>query len=284
MIVKYFSMFAGIGGFELAIQRARPEWRCVGYSEINKYAIQTYERHFPTHKNYGDATKIDPYALPNFDLLCGGFPCQAFSITGQRFGFKDTRGTLFFDIARIVKIKRPQYLLLENVKGLLNHAGGRTFSTILATLDEVGYDAEWQVLNSKYFGVPQNRERVFIIGHLRGKRSRQVFPLRQGSKVFDKPNNFQSKIASTLTCSHANYGCGMNLIELTQNQSIYVNRIRKLTPVECERLQDFPDGWTDGVSDNQRYTQCGNAVTVKVVEHIVRELAEVMEEWHLKLK
>lgn len=210
--IKYFSMFSGIGGFELGIERgiknteglfrrtrsaphiqskgnrtnskgnARKSnkdtcWNCVGFSEIDKYAIQIYKKHFPTHKNFGDATKINTDDLPDFDLLTGGFPCQSFSIAGKRMGFKDTRGTLFFEIARIIKAKKPRIVFLENVKGLLSHDEGRTFAVILATLDELGYNAEWQVLNSKNFGVPQNRERVFIIGHLRGECGRQVFPI-----------------------------------------------------------------------------------------------------------
>ena len=162
--MKYFSMFSGIGGFEYGIQKAtNNQWECVGYSEIDKYAIQVYSKHFPTHTNYGNATKINPTELPDFDILVGGFPCQSFSIAGKRKGFEDTRGTLFFEIARILKAKKPSTCLLENVKGLVNHNGGKTFATILSTLSELGYDVEWQVLNSKHFGVPQNRERVFII-------------------------------------------------------------------------------------------------------------------------
>jgi len=161
--MRYFSTFSGIGGFELGIG---DYGECIGYSEIDKYAIQTYEKHF-NHKNYGDITKINPKQLPDFDLLCGGFPCQSFSVAGLRGGFEDTRGTLFFEIARIIREKQPRFLLLENVKGLLSHDKGRTFATIISTLNELGYDCEWQVLNSKNFGVPQNRERVFIIGHIR---------------------------------------------------------------------------------------------------------------------
>jgi DNA (cytosine-5)-methyltransferase 1 len=153
---------------------------CIGYSEIDKYAIQIYEKHF-NHKNYGDITKINAKELPDFDLLVGGFPCQSFSIAGKRGGFNDTRGTLFFDIARILREKQPRLLVLENVKGLLSHDQGKTFYTIISTLDELGYDCQWQVLNSKNFGVPQNRERVFIIGHLRGTSRPQVFPIQESS-------------------------------------------------------------------------------------------------------
>ena len=205
--MKYFSLFSGIGGFELGIKQANEslsktkrkkqrrgeknipsngkplmEPQCVGYSELDKYAIQIYEKHFPEHKNYGDITKIKAEDLPQFDLLVGGFPCQSFSIAGKRGGFNDTRGTLFFDIARIIKAKQPRLFLLENVKGLLSHDEGRTFATIISTLDELGYDLQWQVLNSKDFGVPQNRERVFIIGHFRGTSRPKVFPFKESNK------------------------------------------------------------------------------------------------------
>jgi len=135
---------------------------CIGFSEIDKYATKVYQHHFPTHYAYGDITKINEKELPDFELLVGGFPCQSFSIAGKRGGFLDTRGTLFFEVARIVREKQPRLLLLENVKGLLSHDQGRTFFTIISTLDELGYDCQWQVLNTKDFGVPQNRERVYI--------------------------------------------------------------------------------------------------------------------------
>ena len=170
--MKYLSLFTGIGGFELGIG---PEHECIGYSEVDRYAITIYESHF-NHINYGDIKTIDADKLPDFDFLCGGFPCQSFSIAGKRMGFSDTRGTLFFDIARILRAKRPRLFLLENVKGLLSHENGKTFGVIIATLTELGYDLEWQVLNSKNHGVPQNRERIFILGHLRGTPRPEVFP------------------------------------------------------------------------------------------------------------
>jgi len=175
-------MFSGIGGFELGIKQAIPDAKCIGFSEIDKWAISIYRRHFKGHKNYGDANKINPSEIPDFDILVGGFPCQAFSIAGNRQGFDDTRGTLFFEITRILESKRPGLFVLENVKGLLSHNEGATFKTIISSLDELGYDTQWQVLNSKDFGVPQNRERVFIVGHLRAsfQRARQIFPIRLG--------------------------------------------------------------------------------------------------------
>jgi DNA (cytosine-5)-methyltransferase 1 len=164
MQLKYFSMFSGIGGMELAMPK---NWECVGFSEIEKNAILIYKKHFSNHKNYGDATKIVLEELPNFDLLVGGFPCQAFSIAGKRRGFEDSRGTLFFDIARILKNKKPRYFLLENVKGLLSCDNGKTFKTIISTLDGLGYDVEWCVYNSTDFGRPQARPRVYITGTFR---------------------------------------------------------------------------------------------------------------------
>ena len=185
--VRYFSMFSGIGGFELGIEQALTELgikaECVGYSEIDRHAIATYEGHY-NHDNYGDATTINPHALPEFDLLVGGFPCQAFSIAGKRLGFEETRGTLFFDIARILAVRLPRYFILENVKGLLSHQRGATFGTIIRTLDELGYDVQWQVLNSKDYGVPQHRERVYIVGNLGGTPRPQVFPAPRESNPY----------------------------------------------------------------------------------------------------
>jgi DNA (cytosine-5)-methyltransferase 1 len=342
---------------------------CIGYSEIDKYAIGIYQKHFPEHKNYGDITKIKAEDLPDFDLLCGGFPCQSFSIAGKRGGFDDTRGTMFFELARIARIKKPRLLLFENVKGLLSHDEGKTFATIISTLDELGYDIQWQVLNSKNFGVPQNRERVFIVGHLRGTARPKVFPFtgtdsedikaNQGreSGIFptirathyksgdnqplirqlNNPNHSNERvygkdgISPTLNTmqgglrqpkvlvpeaikggySEATVGDSINLSQINsktrrgrvgkgvaqtldtgmhQHTLMEGLRIRRLTPIECERLQGFPDRWTElgsevvltengklywkdkAVSDTQRYKCCGNAVTVNVVSVIMEKL------------
>ena len=183
MVIKYFSMFSGIGGFEYGMQKSKQDFECVGYCEIDKYAIQIYEKHYPNHINYGDATKLRTEELPDFDFLVGGFPCQAFSICGYRLGFNDTRGTLFFEIARILKDKRPKYFLLENVRNLLSHNNGQTFQTILKILSDLDYYVEAEVYNSKDYNVPQRRERVFIKGHLIGRTSRgKVLPFRKNRK------------------------------------------------------------------------------------------------------
>lgn len=182
MAIKFFDMFAGIGGFRSGLE-AIGGFECVGYCEIDKYARQAYEAIYDTGGElyFDDARKIVPEQLPDFDLLVGGFPCQSFSIAGARKGFDDTRGTLFFEIARIAAVKKPKYLFLENVPGLLNHDKGRTFETILRTLDELGYDVCWQVLNSKNFGVPQSRNRVYIIGYHRGQCAGEVLSFTQTS-------------------------------------------------------------------------------------------------------
>ncbi|WP_341777768.1 DNA (cytosine-5-)-methyltransferase [Listeria monocytogenes] len=178
--MNFLDLFAGIGGFRLGMERAGHE--CVGYVEIDKFARMSYQA---IHDTEGEWTREDITKVTDdewrtlrgtVDIICGGFPCQSFSIAGKRLGFEETRGTLFFEIARAAKQIQPRYLFLENVKGLLSHNKGETFATILTTLHELGYDAEWQILNSKDFGVPQNRERVFIIGHLRGERTGKVFP------------------------------------------------------------------------------------------------------------
>ncbi|MFS9035457.1 DNA cytosine methyltransferase [Streptococcus australis] len=192
--MKFLDLFAGIGGFRLGMESAGHE--CVGFCEIDKFARASYKAIHDTEGEIElhDITRVTDESVRGFggvDIICGGFPCQAFSIAGARRGFEDTRGTLFFEICRFASILRPKYLFLENVRGLLNHDGGATFETIIRTLDGLGYDVEWQILNSKNFGVPQNRERVFIVGHLRGQCTRNVFPL-SGENA--KSDNQQSKI------------------------------------------------------------------------------------------
>lgn len=186
--MKFLDLFAGIGGFRLGMELAGHE--CIGFCEIDKFARASYKA---IHNTEGEIELHDITAVSDesirgigsVDIICGGFPCQAFSIAGNRRGFEDTRGTLFFEIARFASILKPRYLFLENVKGLLNHDRGNTFEVILSALDELGYNVEWQVLNSKNFGVPQNRERVFIIGHLRGECTRNVFPINGESEQSD---------------------------------------------------------------------------------------------------
>lgn len=175
--MKFIELFAGIGGFRLGLEKAGHE--CVWANEFMPKARSIYEHNFGDAPDGRDIRTIQPDEIPSADLLVGGFPCATFSVAGRRTGFstEDTRGTLFFEICRIISSKRIPYIFLENVKGLLNHDGGRTFGVIIASLDELGYDVQWECVNSKNFGVPQNRERVFIVGHLRGFPRPKVFPL-----------------------------------------------------------------------------------------------------------
>lgn len=194
--MNFLDLFAGIGGFRLGMERAGH--KCVGYCEIDKYARLSYNAIHDTEGeiDYKDITEVTNEEFRKLrgkvDVICGGFPCQAFSIAGNQLGFEDARGTLFYEIARAAEQVKPRYLFLENVRNLLSHDKGKTFARMLKILDELGYDAEWQVLNSKNFGVPQNRERVFIIAHLRGERTYRVFPIRGENK---EPN-FEPKIIS----------------------------------------------------------------------------------------
>ncbi|RWQ69822.1 DNA (cytosine-5-)-methyltransferase [Bacillus cereus] len=239
MSLTFIDLFAGIGGFRMGMERAGH--KCLGYVEIDKFARKSYEA---IHNTKGEWTAHDITTVTDDDLrllrgqvnvICGGFPCQAFSIAGKRLGFAETRGTLFFEIARLAKEIQPQYLFLENVKGLLNHDGGNTFRTILSTLDELGYDAEWQLLNSKDYGVAQNRERVFIIGHLRGQSRREVFPIRSS---YGEIGNVQGQqvYANTLTTRYGQAnGTGSYLLEREQHEKI-IKAV--LTPNRADKRQN----------------------------------------------
>lgn len=220
--MKFLDLFAGIGGFRIGMESAGHE--CIGFCEIDKFARASYKAIHDTKGEIElhDITTVSDdtiRGIGHVDVICGGFPCQAFSIAGARRGFEDTRGTLFFEIARFASILKPRYLFLENVKGLLNHDRGNTFEVILSALDELGYDVEWQVLNSKNFGVPQNRERVFIIGHLRGGSGRKVFPL--------------SGDGAAITCEQPKINKVGNIRKKGKSQSGVVVSIDSLAPTLC---------------------------------------------------
>lgn len=252
-------MFAGIGGFRAGLDRIGG-FRCVGHCEIDKYADASYraihdireeERYYP------DAREIDPSNLSDFELLCGGFPCQAFSNAGRRKGFEDARGTLFFEIARLAQARRPAYLLLENVPGLLTHDQGRTFSAILATLNDLGYRVEWMVLNSADFRVPQVRKRVFIVGYLDprcagkilpvfgtdAKALVQIVPGRHGTRVYDADG-----LACTLTAAQGGGGAhtGLYFVDLTKGDPKITPNARCLNTRQDGSLTNFK-GQNSGV-------------------------------------
>jgi len=408
----FYDAFCGVGGFRLPLQEAG--WKCVGGCDNDPHAREVYRTRFSEFPSGLDIREVEPKDLPDFDMLCGGFPCPTFSIAGKRLGFKDPRGELVNEIFRIVREKRPKLLFLENVKGLLSHDRGRTFAVILSALDELHYDVQGQVLNSKNYGVPQNRERIFLIGHLRGTPRPQVFPLGYGSDIDEstrdstqgdgsrisaqiagaidkhyykaaqgtrtlitsKKENEMKKIGNiaesghdsiwgrvydtdgigpTINAKGGGMGAKTGLIEddkpellawsksdrktgresrikkgeantlsagdggRSQSSATYVaqpiatpgrkkksqngrlmkedgenaftvcaqepqgiydgKKIRKLTPLECERLQGFPDGWTKitykgkPMSDQKRYECMGNAVTVNVIRAIVERIS-----------
>lgn len=222
--MKFLDLFAGIGGFRLGMESAGH--KCVGFCEIDKFARTSYKAIHDTEgevEMHDITTVSDEFirGIGSVNVVCGGFPCQAFSIAGKRKGFEDTRGTLFFEIARFASILRPRYLFLENVKGLLNHEGGATFETILRTLDELGYDVEWQVLNSKDY-VPQNRERVFIIGHLRGECTRKIFPFSGNDEPLVELQRQQSSV-NTITARYGETaGVGSYVVESKQQEQVAI--------------------------------------------------------------
>ena len=258
-IIRYFDMFAGVGGFRAGLDLAGG-FQCIGHCEIDKYADASYRAiHAPGKEEvyYPDARTIDPKELPDFDLLCGGFPCQAFSTAGRRKGFEDARGTLFFELARVVKEKRPSYLFLENVPGLLSHDRGRTFGVILSTLYDLGYHVEWTVLNSKHFGVPQSRRRLFLIGYLDPRCAGKILPVfgadakalvqiapgRHGTRVYDADG-----LACTLTAAQGGGGAhtGLYFVDLTKGDPKITPNARCLNTRQDGSLTNFK-GQNSGV-------------------------------------
>ena len=285
---RYFSTFSGIGGFELglvkAAKRTGTRLKCVGFSEVDKYAISVYEKHFKEHKNYGDIRTIKSEELSEFDCLFGGSPCQDFSSVGKRAGIGGEKSSLFFEFARIAREKRPRVIVLENVKGLLSSTKGRDFQRIISILGEIGYVLQWQVLDSQYFGSPQHRERVIIVGFLGEECWREIFPIGYSNKktILDdgriiaygkrRTRSLRSNYINTITASYKGpSGDGNPAV-------IEGDRIRRLTPIECERCQCFPDDWTkygkDGkeISTTRRYRLCGNSVCVNVLEEVFNQI------------
>jgi DNA (cytosine-5)-methyltransferase 1 len=300
---KMIDLFAGIGGIRLGFESIGGE--CVFTSEWDAPAQKTYQANFQ-EQPYGDITKIKPEEIPSFDVLLAGFPCQPFSQAGKKLGLADTRGTLFFDIAKIVEHHRPRVVLLENVKRFRSHDGGRTFETIKTILEGLGYDIHAQVLNAKDFGVPQNRERIYIVGFL-GKVDFS-FPQPSGIKtklgdILEKKVDPKYTISDKLWAGHQRRkkehrekgnGFGYSLFN---EKSEYTSTIsaryykdgseilieqkgknpRKLTPREAARLQGFPDDFIIPVSDNQAYKQFGNSVAIPVLKAIAKEIEKALK-------
>lgn len=302
-MIKIIDLFAGIGGIRLGFEQIFPQCECVFASEIDKFAIQTYQSNFGNENIYGDITKLDETIIPNHDILLAGFPCQPFSQAGLKKGFSDIRGTLFFDIVRILKVKKPQVFLLENVKQLKGHNDGHTLNTILDHLNKVGYtNLYYDVLKARDFGIPQNRERIYIVGFL-DKSIQFSFPtppnkITRLGDILDNDVDKKYTISDKLWEGHqrrkiANKSKGKGFgYSLFNANSAYTNTLsaryykdgseilieqlgnnpRKLSPREAARLQGFPDSYKIPVSDVQAYKQFGNSVSVPVIKYIAKNI------------
>lgn len=268
---------------------------CVFSSDIDACCQESYESNFG-HRPHGDITKVNENDIPDHDVLFAGFPCQPFSIIGQRQGFNDTRGTLFFDIARILKHKRPRAFILENVKQLVGHDNGKTLKVILETLKEIGYHVQFAVLNALDYGLPQKRERVIIVGHVDPilfSFPDPVHPFKPLSMVLDKKvdkKHYASDYISTkrkdthksaykLSIWHENksgnicsYPFSCALRAGASYNYLLVNGERRLTPREMFRLQGFPEHYKIVVNDSQARRQAGNAVPVNLVKAVILKL------------
>lgn len=293
------SLFSGIGGFDLAAHRAGHE--VVWQSENDSSASETLAKNFPEIPNLGDIHEIDADRIDTeLDLLVGGFPCQDYSVAGKGKGLAGDRGALWWEFHRLIGDIRPTWVLGENVPGLLYGGRRADFETIVRSLANLGYGVVWTILDAQYFGVPQRRRRVFIVGHLGGIPRPEVLALAEGMFGHPEPSRQEGeKPVSSITSRLGTSGpdaadaqagwliafatnqrdevreleiAGALAAEpgLTQGTFITTPSVRRLTPLECERLQGFPDGWTEGVADTQRYRQLGNAVTVPVAEWIMR--------------
>lgn len=298
-------LFSGIGGFRHLTESLGIKF--VGWCEKDKYCQKLYRAYYKTDGEYfcDDAVKINTGELPDFDILFAGFPCQPFSIAGKRQGFADTRGTIFFEIERICRDKKPKYIVLENVKGLLTHDNRRTFLTIIRILTDIGYTCEWQVLNSKFFGVPHRRERVYIIGHLGKEPGRKIFPIRKNSEWYIQGT--RKTAVNTLTAGGNSGGLHSHMAliywknskekwtedsrgisptlkthnDLCRQPLLKIGKdiVRRFTPIEWCRLQGFSDDLHKkaveiSISDTQCFKIFGNAVTATIPPEIVKRLIE----------
>ncbi len=311
--LKFIDLFAGLGGFRLALESFGA--KCVYSNEWDKYAQKVYQMNFGD-KPEGDITLVDENEIPDHDILCAGFPCQAFSISGKQKGFEDSRGTLFFDVARIVKAKKPKVVFMENVKNFASHDNGNTLKVVQNTMIDLGYDFYYDILNSLDFGIPQNRERIYML----------CFRKDLNIKNFDFPKPFElSTFVEDLLLSDEDVS---NLIidrqdlvikntEIKENSSKVIRigtvgkggqgeriyspkgiaitlsahgggvfaktggylingKTRKLHPRECARIMGYPDSYLIHPSSSQAYKQFGNSVVVNVLQYISKNMGEAL--------
>ena len=297
--IKFIDLFCGIGGFRIAMDETCLENdinpQCVFSSDIDKHCQDSYELNFG-ERPFGDITKIDANEIPDHDILFAGFPCQPFSIIGQMKGFEDTRGTLFFHIAEILSVKKPKAFILENVKQLVGHDGGKTLKTILESLRNLGYHVQYTVLNALDYGLPQKRERIIIVGHrepILFSFPSPIRPFKPLSEIIEKKvdkKHFASdyirekrkeshKSAYKLAIWHENksgnicsypYSCALRAG--ASYNYLLVNGERRLTPREMFRLQGFPDSYQIINNESQARKQAGNAVPVNMVKAVIQKL------------
>jgi DNA (cytosine-5)-methyltransferase 1 len=310
---KVIDLFAGVGGIRLGFEKAfNDKASFVFSSEIDIHAQKTYNANFGEIP-HGDITQIEAKDIPNHDVILAGFPCQAFSVAGLKKGFEDTRGTLFFDVARIAEHHKPKLIFLENVKGFKNHDKGNTFKVVKKTLEDLGYQVFADILNAKYFGVPQNRERIYIVAFLKDATNKKINldfeKIKQMKKISKVGDILDSNIDSKYTISdklwaghqrrkleHKAKGNGFGYSMFNEN-SEYTSTIsaryykdgsevlieqknknpRKLTPREAGRLQGFPNTFKIPVSDTQAYKQFGNSVVVPVIEELAKNILIELE-------
>nr|MDD3720421.1 DNA (cytosine-5-)-methyltransferase [Candidatus Gracilibacteria bacterium] len=311
-MIKYFSTFSGIGTFEYTIQELGLGRECIGFSEIDKHSLKTYNKHYQNHKNYGDITKINTDILPDFSVLLGGSPCQSFSITGSKKGFEDYRGNLFFDYVRILKDKQPDFFIFENVRGILTNNKGKTFKIINNEFDKAGYNIKRKILNASEFGSVQNRPRIFIVGQKKslgnfnfefpiGKKKKEFLKNilqkdvdkkyyltriqiinRYNSNYHSNKSQLENNTCCCLTASGTKKRIILNEDDETRkkyyNKKLDNNEVKKLTgrnltELEYERLQGFCDNYTNsGISKEQRYKQIGNSINVNVLKELLKNL------------
>jgi DNA (cytosine-5)-methyltransferase 1 len=290
--MKYLSLFSGIGGLEYGLNKRAG---CIGISEIKESSIKIYEKNYGKINNFGDIIKMDFSKLPDFDILIGGFPCQSFSMAGLRKGFADTnaeKGKMIFYIYELLKEKKPYYVVLENVKGIISHNNGKTIIDIVRLLSSLNYFVRIVLLNALNYGTAQNRERVFFICSKKDFKIKEPI-IKDNSVLFrqirdnrkeeyryvaktdfnlqkiEQKRLFNFELiggydrVGTLTTQE---GCGEKLV-----YEEGIDDYRYLTPLECERLQGFPDNWTDGIGNNDRYFALGNAVNCKVSDYLFND-------------
>ena len=310
MKINLLDLFSGIGGFHLGLKKAGYEINSY-FSEVDKYAIEVYKNNFKNSNYVGSVTDVQSKDLPKINAITFGSPCQDFSLAGKRKGMQGNRSSLISEAIRLISECKPDFFIWENVKGTFSSNSGEDFWAIIQAFANIGgYRLEWQLLNTKWF-LPQNRERIYLVGYIAGKSPGQVFPIRKRFETNTTPKR-KGDTSSCITATYGSVAGGRQHIKVISKDTKdvigdfrydegyrerkngnsptirantskipIVNKIRRLTPIECERLQGFPDNWTKYgtkgmISDTQRYKMCGNAVTVDVVKAVSERLLKIL--------